>query len=554
MTSALRAAFDAAHSPLFDLVADAPSVMAMAEYRQRPEDFCVEVLGIARNTLRWELNPGFSPHAWDGTREPIIQLLEGLALGLDVGVEAGTGTQKSHTVAAAILWFLACWEGARSFTFAPKEDQLRLYIWKEIRLIWPRFQERFPQARLTDLCIRMRGGTDDSWGARGYAVGVGKEEQVATKAAGMHAPHMLLVYEEMQGIAAAVSEAGENTSTAPHNLRVAIGNPDHQLDSLHQFSHDQYGKVRPGVRAIRISALDHPNVVLNNADIVPGAASVKSVERRRAKYGTEGRLFRSRIRGISPAEAEEALIKLEWIHACQALWNDPETRKIMRQGKKALGVDVANSEGGDLAATSRWEGACLMEVPTYPCPNSNDFGFRVTLEMEEQFIDDANVGVDNVGVGAGAVNKMRERNHWIRALNSGEGANPWGGMDEEFNNLRSQMNWTLREDIRLCNIALPDDPELVVDLITPQWKTQNGKICIESKEDIKKRLGGRSPNKGDAVVYGNFVRDRTPIAEALKKRHPTAEQAIWKDALQLHDDEEDESAEGQEYGTAVDEG
>lgn len=548
MTSALRAAFDAAHSHLFDLTPDAPSIMALNEYRDRPEDFFVEKLRIARHTIRWGLNAGYTPHEWDGTPEPIIALLDGLAKWEDVGVEAGTGTQKSHTVAGAILWFLACWEGARAFTFAPKEDQLRLFIWKEIQQLWPAFQELFPAAQLTDLCIRMRGGTDESWGARGYAVGVRAGESVATKAAGMHAAHMLLVYEETPGIPLAVLEAGENTATAPHNLRVAIGNPDHQLDSLHQFSHDQQGNVRPGVRAVRISGLDHPNVVLNNPDIVPGAASVKSVERRRAKYGTEGRLFRSRVRGISPAEAAEALIKLEWIRECQKLWNDP----VMRLGVKALGVDVANSEGGDLAAIARFEGRRLLEVPSYPCPNANDFGFRVTLEMEEKGIDDYYVGVDNVGVGAGAVNKMREREHWIRALNSGESASPIGGMDEEFNNLRSQMNWVLREDIRLCQIALPDDPELVMDLITPQWETQNGKICVESKEDIKKRLGGRSPNKGDATVYGNFVRDRTPIAEPRKKVNPTHEQAVWKEALQEEDEESDEP--GSEFGTVVDEG
>jgi hypothetical protein len=38
----------------------------------------------------------------------------------------------------------------------------------------------------------------------------------------------------------------------------------------------------------------------------------------------------------------------------------------------------------------------------------------------------------------------------------------------------------------------------------------NGVIKVESKEEIKKRLG-RSPNKGDAVIYWNWVRRRTPV-------------------------------------------
>jgi hypothetical protein len=70
------------------------------------------------------------------------------------------------------------------------------------------------------------------------------------------------------------------------------------------------------------------------------------------------------------------------------------------------------------------------------------------------------------------------------------------------------MYWQLREDLRNDpDISLPDDEELFADLVTPKWETKNGKIVVESKEDIKKRLG-HSPNKGDAVVYWNWIRQK----------------------------------------------
>lgn len=75
----------------------------------------------------------------------------------------------------------------------------------------------------------------DEWGAVGYPVGVRVEEEVAVRAAGIHAEHMLLVYEEGPAIPAPVYAAGEHTSTAPHNLRLGVGNPDHQRDPLHDF-------------------------------------------------------------------------------------------------------------------------------------------------------------------------------------------------------------------------------------------------------------------------------------------------------------------------------
>jgi hypothetical protein len=82
------------------------------------------------------------------------------------------------------------------------------------------------------------------------------------------------------------------------------------------------------------------------------------------------------------------------------------------------------------------------------------------------------------------------------------------------------MWWQLRLDLQNSEIALPDDEELFADILTPQWTTKNGKIIIEPKEEIRKRLG-RSPNKGDACVYWNWVRknrkgDATSIYEPSK--------------------------------------
>lgn len=508
-------------------------------YQQRPEDWMVDVLGIPRETIRWSLNPGYEAHTWDGTPDPLVAMLEGLAAWEDVGVEAGTGTQKSYTAAAAILWFLACWRGARVFTFAPKEDQLRLYIWTEIGKHWARFAARFPTAQLTDLCIRMNGVGDDSWGARGYAVAIKAGEVSSTNAAGMHAEHMMLVYEETPGIANAVLEAGENTCTAPHNIRLALGNPDHQFDTLHNFC------TGPNVRAIRVSALDHPNLVTGE-EIVPGAASRKAEERRRLKYGVDGRLYMSRVRGISPSESAEALIKLEWVRAAQARHGDA----AYRVGQLALGVDVANSIAGDEGAIARWKGRTCVSVESFPCPDSNALGHQVARLIRAEKIDGAHVGVDSVGVGAGTVNTLKERELYVKALNGGESPRDRYGEEESFNNLRSQMWWTLAEDLRKGEIALPNDPELAQELITPQWKTQNGKIVIEQKEEIKKRLpGGRSPNKGDAVVYGNFVRDREPMAEPLRQRGLTLKERIQAELDAL--DQERPAADASRYGTVV---
>lgn len=124
--------------------------------------------------------------------------------------------------------------------------------------------------------------------------------------------------------------------------------------------------------------------------------------------------------------------------------------------------------------------------------------------MREKEIRPEYVGVDGIGVGAGTVNALKELDLQIVNIKGSETPVQFNSA-EEFNNLRSQLWWQMREDLRLGEIKITNDPALIADLITPKWIVRNGNIIVESKEEIKKRLG-RSPNKGDAAVYWNWVR------------------------------------------------
>lgn len=489
-------------------------------YQTDPIAWAVDYLQIPEHTLRWSMLSEYEHHVWDGTPDPLAVVCEALAAGKNVGVESATGTGKTFLGAVLVQWFLCNFENSITVTTAPKEDQLTLHIWKEIGALYPRLRRKYPALTRAHLRLRMSPpdmtDEDDAeamkekWSVVGYACGVDAETSAqggqgsATKAQGFHAEHMLIVTEETPGIHPAVMTALENTRTGDHNIQLAFGNPDHQLDTLHQFC----GK--PNVVAVRISALDHPNVACGRM-IVPGAVGRLRVDERLIEYGEDSRLYQSRVRGICPAEAAEALIKKAWIDACVA-------RIAPDDGLPALGVDVANSEAGDKAAIAFGYGSACVEVVAFQCPDANILGVDVSARMKIEGVNAGHVGVDSVGVGVGTVNKLKELKQLIVALNGG--ATPEPSTEEEgerryleaevFNNLRSQMYWQARKDIEKCRVTLPADAELHRDLITPQWKTQNGKIIVESKEDIKKRLR-RSPNKGDAFVYWNWVRRRKPV-------------------------------------------
>ncbi len=503
---------------VFDVIASAEP---HTDYQTDPIGWLVDKLSIPERTLRWSMNDGYSAHQWDGDVDPLAMIAEALADWKNVGCESGTGTGKSFLVAGLILWFLACWEGARAFTFAPKEDQLRLYIWTEIGKLWPRFASYFPDATLTDLTIRIRGGTDDSWGARGYAVGIKADEQVSTKASGMHAEHMLLVYEETPGIPPAVLEAGENTCTAPHNLRVAIGNPNHRLDPLHAFCGN------PGTVAVRMSALDHPNVVTGNAGLIPGAVSVVAIERRREKYGETSPVYQSRVRGESPEQASNALIRREWLEASAARYEARRVAGTLPTKVTGKGVDVANSEHGDRACIVDFAETVCIRIDAFACPDSNALGRQVSREMDRDGLDPRRVGVDAIGVGAGTVNELRRLGKVVHALNNAalpvkaaekvDGKNvEWSPDVNQFKNFRGQSHWQVREDLRLGVIDVARNDVLWQELLTLTFEDEP-KTIIMPKDEVRALLG-RSPDTSDGFVMANWVRSRVEQLEAVEAR------------------------------------
>jgi hypothetical protein len=92
-------------------------------------------------------------------------------------------------------------------------------------------------------------------------------------------------------------------------------------------------------------------------------------------------------------------------------------------------------------------------------------------------------------------------------------------------NKRAEAWWRLREELDPdqeggCQVALPPGPEVIADLCAPKWQLGQNGIQIESKKDIRKRIG-RSPDVGDAIVMclseGEAVITRR-LADAGRRR------------------------------------
>jgi hypothetical protein len=112
--------------------------------------------------------------------------------------------------------------------------------------------------------------------------------------------------------------------------------------------------------------------------------------------------------------------------------------------------------------------------------------------------------VDAIGIGAGVVDRLREQGAKVLAFNASKGSKAKDSTREfGYTGRRSEAWWTMRQALDPSgnpDICLPDDEMLLGDLSAPQWTvTSSGRIQVESKDEIRKRLG-RSTDDGDAVV------------------------------------------------------
>jgi hypothetical protein len=113
--------------------------------------------------------------------------------------------------------------------------------------------------------------------------------------------------------------------------------------------------------------------------------------------------------------------------------------------------------------------------------------------------------IDVIGMGAGVFDRLRELGVNSSPFNAAEHTEMKDRSRElGFINCRAAGWWSLRELLQNDEIAIPPDDKLTGDLTAPKWRVvSGGKIQIESKDDIKKRLG-RSTDDGDAVVMAFY--------------------------------------------------
>lgn len=198
------------------------------------------------------------------------------------------------------------------------------------------------------------------------------------------------------------------------------------------------------------------------------------------------------------------LIPTAWVEAAMKRWRPDPPDRVKQT---CVGADVAHG-GKDKSVNAARYGDWIAPLDKHEGKETPDgkSAAAFTARVAEK---GATINVDAIGYGASAAERLRERppeGHGLNAVPVNvAAASKFRDRSGRFKmkNVRAEMYWRLREALDPefgATLALPDDPELLADLTEPTYEITPSGIQVESKDAIKERLRGRSPDCGDAVA------------------------------------------------------
>jgi hypothetical protein len=212
------------------------------------------------------------------------------------------------------------------------------------------------------------------------------------------------------------------------------------------------------------------------------------------------------------------VIPSRWVREAMERWEaEPPPGMLMT----ALACDVAQG-GADDTVIARRYGHWYMPLTRRKGVDTKD-GPAVAGLILGEARDGCAIVVDaGGGWGGSAMDHLKDNQLPVYPFNGAESAigRTADPAKLSFKNKRAEAWWRLREALDPNShpmgspVQLPMDIQLMAGLTTPRWKLTPQGIQIESKDEIRKRLG-RSPDDADAVVMawseGQRAAERTQL-------------------------------------------
>lgn len=423
-----------------------------------------------------------------------VEILEAVRDNSDVAVHSCHEIGKSFTAALTACWWIDTHDPGTAFvvTTAPTQPQVEAILWREIN----RMHQKGALPGRTNL-------TEWYLGKELVALGRKPSEYNQSAFQGIHARYFLVIIDEACGVPKIIWDAASTLAANEHGKTLAIGNPD---DPTSEFADNC--KAGSGWHTIGIGYKDTPNFTDEHKklpkEITEQLISHRWVESRRRKWGAESALFISKCEGQFPTGADPfSVIPLDMISKCRYL-ELPEGEPI------EAGIDVG--AGGDRTVIYERRGRKAGRVAEFVDSDPMRTVGKLCEKLREWNIQ--KVKIDVIGIGWGIYGRIKELStkhsptgattHSAEVVPVNFGAKPTPGRERKFLNKRAEVWWQVgRENSRLETWDLQNvDEDVIGELITPKYELMDsfGKIKIEPKDEVKKRLDGASPDRAEALL------------------------------------------------------
>ena len=439
-------------------------------------------------------------------------------------VASGTSRGKDFVAACAALCFMYLTpkfdkngrliENTKIALTAPTGRQVTNIMVPEIRRLLR--QARVLPGRLVANDIR----TDyEEWFLTGF-----KADDNNTEAwSGFHAVNTMFVVTEASGVSEAIYNAIEGNLQGNSRLLIVF-NPNVTTGyAARAMKSNRFHKFR-------LNSLNAENVV-KKKNVIPGQVDYEWVKDKVEMWCTqitesdfnEGEgdfhweggtyrpndLFRVKVLGMFPKVSEDILIPYEWIELANRRWEEMEKPK----GEIRLGVDVAGMGRDSSILCPRIDNYVVSFISHQSAGKADHM--HVAGMVVPYLKKNCVAFIDTIGEGAGVFSRLKEQGfNNVYSCKFSESANKLTDVTgvREFANMKAYLYWCVRDWLDPANkmdAALPPNDKLLEEATEIKWEMQsNGKIIIEKKEDLEKRLK-RSPDYFDALAntfYPSFQR------------------------------------------------
>ena len=396
-----------------------------------------------------------------------------------LAIASGRGIGKSALVSWLTIWMLSSRIGSTTIVSANSEAQLRSVTWAEItkwlamslNSHWFEIAATriMPAKWLTELVERdLKKGTR-YWSVEGR---LWSEENPDAYAGVHNFDGVMLIFDEASGIPDSIWSVSDGffTENTPHRFHLAFSNPRRNTGYFYETFHSKRAFWQTRVIDARDVEGTDKNLYQRIID----------------EYGPDSYQASVEVYGNFPSEGDDQFIG-------STLVDDAVKRTPARDATApiVIGVDPARF-GADATVIAVRQGRDILELRRHRGADTMEVAGHV-IDAIEQY-KPALVCIDEGGLGAGVVDRLKEQRYKIRGVNFGNKAKNqtmWG-------NKRAEMWGAMRDWLKTGHI--PSDRFLKTDLISPRTKPDSkGTLFLESKKDMKAR-GLASPDAADAIA------------------------------------------------------